>query len=61
MRIGSYTGGAGEYISLRQQRLNNVKEEVHKPVDKIQVERALHTEGFNYNDVTKVEKIDLFI
>lgn len=61
MRIGNYVGGAGEYISLRQQRLNSVKEEVHRPVDEENVKRALHHEGFNYDDVTKVEKIDLFI
>ena len=49
------------YINRRQERLEHVKEEVHRPVDETNVKRALHHEGFNYDDVTKVEKIDLFI
>lgn len=48
-------------INNRQKRLKEVKEEVHRPVDELNITRSLHHHGFNYNDITDVEKIDLFV
>jgi len=48
-------------INQRQERLQEVKEEVHRPIQPINIERSLHHHGFNYNDITNVEKINLFL
>lgn len=50
-----------EYINKRHERIEEVKEEVRRPVNEISVTRSLHQHGFNFNDLTDVEKIDLFV
>lgn len=49
------------YLTDRQERLLQVKQDLTPPPKVLSVERTLHQHGFDFKDLTNVERINLFI